>query len=62
MERPDHPSQPRSLVDLQRRIDQWRANRRQRRPMPEDLWQEAAQIARVHGINPTASALRLNYY
>jgi len=30
--------------------------------MPEELWQEAARIARVHGINPTASALGLNYY
>jgi hypothetical protein len=62
MERPDPATQPRDLVDLRRRIDHWRMTRRQRRPMPEDLWQEAARIARVQGINPTASALGLNYY
>src|SRR6266508_3117089 len=62
MERPNPAAQPRTLDDLRRRIDQWRLTRRHRRPMPEDLWQQAARIARIQGINPTASALRLNYY
>src|SRR6266511_3060722 len=62
MERPNPAAQPRTLDELRRRIDQWRLTRRHRRPMPEDLWQQAAKIARVQGINPTASALRLNYY
>jgi hypothetical protein len=62
MERPDPSAASRDLVDLKRRINHWRLIRRQRRPMPEDLWQEAARIARVNGINPTATALGLNYY
>jgi hypothetical protein len=62
MERTDSAAPSRDLVDLKRRIDHWRITRRQRRPMPEDLWQEAAGVARIHGINPTASALGLNYY
>ena len=62
MERPDPVTPPRHIVDLKRRIDQWRQIRRHRQPMPEELWQEAARIARVNGINPTASALGLNYY
>jgi hypothetical protein len=62
MERPDPAAASRDLVDLKRRINHWRLIRRQRRPMPEDLWQEAARIARVNGINPTATTLGLNYY
>ena len=62
MARPDRAAPSRGLVDLKRRIDHWRLTRRQRRPMPEELWQEASRIAQVHGINPTATALGLNYY
>jgi hypothetical protein len=62
MEERDLVAQPPGLVDLKRRIDHWRLTRQPRRPMPEDLWQEAARIARVRGINPTATALGLNYY
>jgi hypothetical protein len=27
-----------------------------------ELWQAAGELARIHGLNPTAAALRLNYY
>jgi hypothetical protein len=30
--------------------------------MPEDLWQEAARIARTEGISRTASVLGVSYY
>jgi hypothetical protein len=30
--------------------------------MPEGLWKEAAHLARLHGVNPIARALRLDYY
>ncbi len=62
MERPNPVAQPRTFDDLKRRIFQWRLTRLHRRPMPEDLWQEAARIARVQGINRTASTLGLNHY
>lgn len=30
--------------------------------MPVALWEEAASLARIHGINPVARALGLDYY
>jgi hypothetical protein len=30
--------------------------------MPEGLWSEVVALARVHGVNPVARALRLDYY
>lgn len=30
--------------------------------MPEELWQEAVRLARVHGVSPVATPLRLNFY
>jgi len=30
-------------------------------PIPESLWAAAAELARKHGINPTAKALHLEY-
>ncbi len=30
--------------------------------MPDPLWQAAARLAKVHGINPVARALHLDYY
>jgi hypothetical protein len=29
--------------------------------LPAELWQAAIAVARVHGINPTVAALKLNY-
>ena len=45
------------------RIASWRRDcQGRRRRMPEALWQAAARLARVHGINQVARALRLDYY
>lgn len=44
------------------RLDGWRRTRPKRGPMPAELWKEAADLARLHGINPVAQALCLNYY
>jgi hypothetical protein len=30
--------------------------------IPEALWQAATELARIHGLNPTVAALKLNYY
>jgi hypothetical protein len=30
--------------------------------MPSHLWEEAADLARAHGVNPIAQALGLEYY
>lgn len=47
---------------LRTRIEHWRKARRTREPMPESLWRQAAELARVFGINPIAETLNLNYY
>lgn len=53
---------PAAFSRLQRKLAQWRQQRRPRTRIPEELWRAAAQLARTHGINRTARALRLDYY
>lgn len=53
---------PGPFSDLYHRIEAWRRTRPSRGPMPAELWQDAAVLARRHGINPVARALRLHYY
>jgi hypothetical protein len=53
---------PAALARVQRKIEQWRQSHRPRAPWPDELWRQAAALARVHGINPIARALRLDYY
>jgi len=45
---------------VRQRFDDWRQTRRRRLPIPEELWGEALALARAHGVNRTAQALRLN--
>lgn len=42
-------------------VDRWRSKRRRCSPMPERLWNEAAQLARELGIHRIKCALGLNY-
>lgn len=53
---------PPQLQPLAQRLKAWRATRRPGQRIPEDLWKGAADLARVHGLNPTAAALKLSYY
>jgi hypothetical protein len=62
MQTPKLRDVPLSVSELRVRIDQWRATRKKGDEMPEGLWIEAAQLTRNFGLNPVASALRLNYY
>ena len=55
-------SEPPQLQSLARRLQAWRATRTPRQRIPEDLWQGAADLARVHGVSRIATALRLSYY
>lgn len=50
------------LQSLGRRFMTWRATRVRGQRIPEELWQAATALARVHGLNPTVAALKLNYY
>ena len=44
------------------RLKIWRATRRAGQRIPEDLWQAAMDLARIHGLSRTATALKLSYY
>jgi hypothetical protein len=55
-------SDPAGLQSLARRFKTWRASRPRGQRIPEELWQAATDLARVHGLNPTVAALKLNYY
>jgi hypothetical protein len=47
---------------LAQRLKAWRSTRTPGQRIPEELWIAAADLARVHGLNPIAAALKLNYY
>lgn len=53
---------PARLEGLRRRFDRWRGTRQGRRRIPEGLWILAVKAAGRYGFNPTARALRLDYY
>ncbi len=54
-------SQPPEMAAALKRVEHWRRTRKKRRPMPEDLWEEAASVARIHGVHMVSRVLRLNY-
>ena len=43
------------------RIEHWRRTREKRTAMPEDLWNAAVSVARVHGAYRASRMLRVNY-
>lgn len=49
------------VEEVRDRIEGWRRTRLKRSPMPEALWEAAAQLARKHGLHPIARALGVNY-
>jgi hypothetical protein len=55
------PSVDSPFVAVRQRFEDWRQTRRPRSPIPEALWGEAVTLARQHGVNRTAQALRLSY-
>ena len=53
---------PAALARLERRFAAWRKSRSVGERIPEPLWRAASQVAAEHGLNRTASVLRLDYY
>jgi hypothetical protein len=49
------------LEQLRQRLEEFRRVRTTRGALPEQLWHEAAQAARRHGVNVTAKVLGLAY-
>ncbi len=52
---------PHNMRRLYRRFQRWRSARTGRFPIPERLWAAATELAREHGVSPTANVLRLDY-
>jgi hypothetical protein len=53
---------PAALARLERRFAAWRKSRSVGERIPERLWEAAVEVAAHHGLNRTASILRLEYY
>jgi hypothetical protein len=49
------------IVELQRRLDEFRSTQRRRTKLPESFWQAAVELARQHGLSRVAQPLRLDY-
>jgi hypothetical protein len=49
------------LQRLKNKIEAWRNTRKRCSPMPIPFWNEATELARIHGTAPIAKELRLNY-
>ena len=53
---------PAPLARGRARFEAWRRARTPGTRIPERLWKLAVKLADAHGLSPTASALRLDYY
>ena len=53
-------SQP-TLEQIGSKLEQWRKIKRHCEPIPKDLWQAAAELAKKHSINTVSKTLRLSY-
>lgn len=47
---------------LQGRVEKWRRGKQTGSRMPGSLWDEAARLARAHGVNTLARMPHLDYY
>jgi hypothetical protein len=52
---------PAEMQQVAQQFEQWRSSHSGRRPIPEALWNRAAELARRHGVFRTAKVLRLDY-
>ncbi|MBM3709060.1 MAG: hypothetical protein FJW61_01360 [Actinobacteria bacterium] len=51
-----------TIDEIRSQLENWRQNKRNHRePIPKELWQAAADLAKKHSINTVSKALRLSY-
>jgi hypothetical protein len=53
---------PADLQSARSRFQAWRGRRKLGERIPRPLWELAVQLANVHGVSRTATALGLDYY
>lgn len=58
---PDSRAIERTTTDLSRRLKEWRKHHQAPTPLPDEIWEEAAEVAAFHGVYQTSRALGLNY-
>jgi len=51
----------RATTELNRRLNEWRKHYQAPTPLPDEIWEEAVEVAAVHGVYQTSRALGLNY-
>ena len=49
------------VEQAKQRLHEWRKNKKHREPIPEELWQLAAELSTRFGISQVARELRLNF-
>ncbi|MHB8277109.1 MAG: hypothetical protein ACYDIA_05605 [Candidatus Humimicrobiaceae bacterium] len=51
-----------TLEEVRDQLENWRKNKtNHREPIPKELWQQSADLAKKHSINEVSKALRLSY-
>jgi len=50
-----------TLEEIRTQFEAWRKTRRKYRPIPKDLWRQAAALTAYYPITTVSKALRLNY-
>ena len=52
---------PEDLLEMRRRLAEWRSSHPPRSRLPEELWSAAVELARQHGGHRTARILPVHY-
>ena len=52
---------PAAIQEAQRQFENWRGQRQRGERIPESLWTAAVELAKQHGVWPTARALHLDH-
>lgn len=50
-----------TIEQVGERLESWRKIKKHRQPIPKDIWQDAAKLARKYSINTVSKTLRLSY-
>ena len=50
-----------TLSEVKKKFELWRKTRENRKPIPRELWDTAANLSETHSINQISKALHLNY-
>jgi hypothetical protein len=49
------------FLELRHRLTEWRKDHSRRTPLPDDIWADAVELARRHGVYRTARSLPIDY-